>query len=126
VELLFKTAKGSLRIADISSANANIVMSLVLASIIVTTIIHPFALKIANLQYKSDEYDGQLPSLQRVGIMIVHLSTEFRNALLTGTKEEVFDNLSKKIMLFLDELFDPNKRRKTSVQHVLRMTGKMA
>jgi len=101
-------------------------MSLVLASIIVTTIIHPFALKIANLQYKSDEYDGQLPSLQRVGIMIVHLSTEFRNALLTGTKEEVFDNLSKKIMLFLDELFDPNKRRKTSVQHVLRMTGKMA
>jgi len=63
VELLFKTAKGSLRIADISSANANIVMSLVLASIIVTTIIHPFALKIANLQYKSDEYDGQLPSL---------------------------------------------------------------
>ncbi|HLE10582.1 MAG TPA: hypothetical protein VI754_04990 [Bacteriovoracaceae bacterium] len=46
MELLFKTAKGSLRIADISSANANIVMSLVLVSIIVTTIIHPFALKI--------------------------------------------------------------------------------
>ena len=118
VELHFKMAKSSLNLSDISSAHPNIVQSLILASIVVTTLTQPLAFTLALLHQKDNNHD-QLPSFQRAGIVISQVSNELRNFLISK-KSVAQDILFEKLKLFSEDLFDPNKNRETSMQRALR------
>lgn len=121
VELLFKTSKSSMRLADISSADPNIIQSLVLASVAVTILTHPLALCLAS-HNKSKEKNIRIPSLQRAGLIIIHLAVELRLFFMKKTKQSLED-LKHKLKIFSDELFDPNISRESSIQRVYRMAG---
>jgi len=124
VELHFKMAKSSLNLSDISSVDTNIVQSLILASIVVTTLTQPLAFTLALLHQKENDH-VQLPSLQCAGIAISQLSNELRNFLISK-KRAAEDILFEKLKLFSEELFDPNKNRETSMQRAFREAGLMA
>jgi hypothetical protein len=120
-ELLFKMAKSSFRLSEIPSADTFIIQSLVLASIIATTLAHPLALAVAKVnQFERSQL--QMPSLQRAGSVLVQVSGELRAYLLNGARENM-DRLRTKLKLFSNELFDPNRKRETSNQRVLRMAA---
>lgn len=121
VELLFKTSKSSLRLGDITSADANIVQSLVLVSLVVTTLAHPLALILANLD-KNNNANFRLPSLQRAGAVVVQLATELRTFFITKTKKNL-KILKDKLKLFIGDLFDPNKNRESTIQRAFRVAG---
>lgn len=120
-ELLFKMAKSSLRLADISSADPNIIQSLVLSSVVLTALSQPLAFKLAMLHQKDDE-QVRLPSLQRAGSVTVQVSHEFMRFLLSKT-DRALATLKRKLKLFANELFDPNRNRETSMLRVLRTAG---
>lgn len=123
VELFFKMAKSSWRLSDITSANSNIIQVLMLASVLVTILSQPLAFQLAMLEYKDDE-QFQMPSIQRAGILLVHINTELRDFLLTKGKASM-TNLKSILKLFTTELFDPNRNRDTTLQRVLREVGLM-
>jgi len=121
VELFFKMAKSSWRLADVTSANANIIQTLILASMVVTILSQPLAFQLATLRFK-DEEQLQMPTLQRAGIVITQASATLKDFLLTpGSRAEA--KLISFLKLFTDELFDPNRNRDSSMQRVFREAG---
>ena len=123
-ELLFKAAKSSLRLSDQGSANPNIVISLVLASIIVTTLSQSLGVMMARMfQFERDQ--TRMPSIQRAGIILAQVSDEIGKHLLHGTRASL-KALREKLQLLAAELFDPNRKRETSIQRVLRVAKEAA
>lgn len=120
IELIFKACKRSLNANRISSGNKNIIESLLLASIIAhlsTYTILSHSLPYLNQQQK------QAISFQRIAKVAVLLRGEFILFLLKSSKKEL-DALLEKIVLFSDEIFDPNyKRRKTSMGGICELLG---
>jgi len=118
IELVFKAAKSSLRLADMPSANDRIIRSLMLVAIIGHLIAHPLS------RYLAQELiaDKQLAvSYQRAAMILVHLSETFRDYLLRPTRR-VFQVLCEKLALLVPELYDPNYRhRDTSLQRVYKL-----
>jgi len=121
VELFFKMAKSSWRLSDITSANPNIVYNLLLASLVVAILSQPLAFSLVTLKYK-DENEVPIPSVQRAGIVVANASPELRDFLLTG-RASAESKLISCLKLFTDELIDPNRKRESSMQRVLRMSG---
>ena len=113
LELWFKAAKTSLCLADTPSANPNIIINLVYASVIANLIAQP----LANAGLSKATNDIRLAkSLQRAAMVFVHLSGDLLNFLIHGSKEAA-NLLCEKITLFLPELIDPNyKRRPTTLK----------
>lgn len=121
VELFFKMAKSSWRLADVTSANSNIIQVLILASMVVTILSQPLAFQLATLRFK-DEEQLQIPTIQRAGIVITHASTLLKDFLMESGDHAKL-NLISRLKLFTNELFDPNKNRESSMQRVLREAG---
>jgi hypothetical protein len=123
-ELLFKKSKSSLRLKDITSTNPNIIQSMLLVTIIATTISHPIAFSAALLD-KNNKKMIRLPTIQRAGKILVHLSREWTDFLLSDKKESE-TILIDKLKLLTNELYDPNLKRESSIQRVFRITKKCA
>lgn len=121
VELFFKMAKSSWRLAEITSANHNIIQTLVLASMVVTILSQPLAFQLAALRFKDEEHP-QLPTIQRAGVVISHASATLKDFLSTQGKAAKI-KLKALLKLFTDELFDPNRNRDSSFQRVFREAG---
>ena len=121
VELFFKMAKSSWRLADVTSTNANIIQTLVLASIVVTIMSQPLAFQLALLRFKDEEH-LQMPTIQRAGIVIAQASATIKEFLLTS-ESSAEAKLISFLKLFTDELFDPNRNRDSSMQRVFREAG---
>ena len=120
-ELLFKAAKSSLNLSDISSSDVNIIQSLVLGSIAVMALTQPLVLNMS-LLYQKDMKLFQVPSIQRTAIVINKMSDDFQN-FLTSKKKNTQKWLVDKLLLFGGELFDPNQKRESSIKRVMQLTG---
>ena len=79
----------------------------------------------AALLDKNNREAMQLPTIQRAGKLLVHLSQEWVDFLLTDKKRNM-DILIKKIKLLTSELYDPNLKRESSIQRVFRIVKKCA
>ena len=118
IELIFKGCKNSLNVNQITSADKNIIESLLLASIASHLCTHTI---LTSSLTHLDEEQQQAISFQRVAKIAVVLSREFVMFLLNRAKEHL-DHLLEKIKLFANELFDPNyKKRETSLRRIYRM-----
>jgi hypothetical protein len=118
IELIFKACKSSLNANQITSADKNIIESLLLASIAA----HLSSHTVLNIGQEQLEKDQQLAtSFQRVAKVAVVLARDFVMFILNSSREH-FDNLLQKIKLFANEIFDPNyKNRETSLMRIRRL-----
>jgi hypothetical protein len=120
VELLFKKAKSSLNLSDITSTNPNIIQSFIMLTIIATLLAHP----IAKVVLKGESI-SKTPSIQRAGMVLVHIGTELRNFIILRSKASV-RALIDKLELFSDELYDPNfSKRDSSMARVLKLSTQL-
>ena len=118
IELIFKACKQSLNANRLSSNNSNIIESLLLASIAahlashtILDVIIPQLTKVKQLAI----------SVQRTAKVAVLLANDFINFLVHGSKKYA-QILLDKILLFADELFDPNyQHRDSSLARVNRV-----
>ena len=110
IELAFRACKGSFRVADMSSANPNIITALLLANIIATVIAFPLAK--ANSGELAEEKVWAL-SLQRAAKALVLLSGKIKNFILKST-ETTLQPLIDALKLLENELYDPNYKRRSS------------
>ena len=120
IELIFKSCKNSLNAAEMPSKNKNIIENLLLSSIVAhlcTNTIFRIGLVALNEEKK------WAISFQRVAKVAVILSDHFINFLLHPSQQNS-NHLINKIYLFIDEIFDPNyRRRKTSLGRVHKLLG---
>ena len=120
IELIFKACKRSLNANRISSGNKNIIESLLLASI--AAHLSTYTILSNSLPYL-DQQQKQAISFQRIAKVAALLNREFIRFLLSSSKNEL-DALLEKIVLFSDEIFDPNYRhRKTSMGVMCELLG---
>jgi len=113
IELIFKSMKATFRLADFSTSNPNIIMTLVLSSLISAMLSYPIALALAldNKQNKKS-----LPSFQRAAIVISICSSYFVKYISGNGDNKSLQCLIQTLRSQAQELFDPNfKRRKTSL-----------
>jgi hypothetical protein len=118
IELIFKACKNSLNANQITSGDKNIIESLLLASIAA----HLSSYTIFNIGMEKLE-EGKLwaISFQRIAKVAVLLAREFILFLLNPS-QEYFDSLLHKIELFVDEIYDPNyRKRETSLMRIRRL-----
>lgn len=108
IELIFKTLKSSLRLADLPSANTNIIQNLCYAALIASIIAHPLA---NTLTLEDLKIRNMAPSLQRAGMLLCRVSAEFINFL---TADGFLQTLVNKLSIFKNELFDPNRNKRPS------------
>jgi Transposase DDE domain len=121
LELVFKAFKSSLRLADLPSANSNIIYVLVYAALIAAMITYPLALAVA-LESKHEKQ--MTPSFQRAANVIVHLAKELATFLISASARAV-EALTRKLKLLHRELYDPNyNRRRTSLARFLELARK--
>jgi hypothetical protein len=118
IELIFKACKNSLNANQITSCDKNIIESLLLASIAA----HLSSYTILKIGKDMLEEGKQWAiSFQRVAKVAVLLSREFILFLLNPSREHL-DNLLHKIKLFVDEIYDPNyRKRETSLMRIRRL-----
>jgi len=118
LSLVFKACKQSLNANRLTSNNSNIIESLLLASIAanlasqtILDVVIPFLPKVEQLAI----------SVQRTTQVAVSIASDFINFLVTGSKKNA-KILLDKILLFADEIFDPNYRhRETSLARLHRL-----
>ena len=118
IELIFKACKQSLKANRLTSNNSNIIKNLLLASIAahlashtILDVLIPQLTKMKQLAI----------SVQRTAKVAVLLASDFINFLVSGSSEHA-KILLDKILLFADEIFDPNFRhRETSLARVSRL-----
>ena len=111
VELLFKSAKGSLRLEDIPSTNHNIIWNLVLSSLIASLITQPLARTLAEEEASLEK--KQTISFQRAASLLIHVADEFRTCIIEYTRSALVE-LKRKLGLFIGDLFDPNYNSRQS------------
>jgi hypothetical protein len=118
IELIFKACKNSLNANEITSDDDNIIESLLLASIAA----HLSTYTLLNTAKEQlDDKQKLAVSFQRGAKVAVVLAREFVMFLLHSS-QEYFDDLVDKIKLFVDEMFDPNyKKRETSLARLHRL-----
>ena len=123
IELIFKACKQSLNANRLTSNNSNIIENLLLASIAahlashtILDVLIPQLTKMKQLAI----------SVQRTAKVAVLLAGEFINFLVSGSSKHakiLLDN----ILLFADDIFDPNFRhRETSLARVNRMLQELS
>jgi hypothetical protein len=118
IELVFKACKQSLNTNSLTSNNRNIIESLLLASIAahlashtILDVVIPELTKVKQLAI----------SVQRTAKVAVSLAGDFINFLISSSKKHA-KILLNKILLFADEVFDPNYRhRETSLARINRL-----
>ena len=118
IELVFKACKQSLNANRLTSNNTNIIESLLLASIVahlashtILEVVIPFLSKAERLAI----------SVQRTAKVAVSIAGDFINFLVNGSLNYA-NILLDKILLFSDEIFDPNFRhRETSLARINRL-----
>jgi len=123
IELDFKACKQSLNANRLTSNNTNIIESLLLASIAahlashtILDVVIPELTKVERLAI----------SVQRTAKMAVSIATDFVNFLITGSSDHA-KILLDKILLFADEIFDPNYRhRETSLARINRLLEELS
>ena len=115
LELIFKSCKSSLCLADQPSANKNIIKSLTLLSLVAQLM--GFAIgkrAVARL----DEAKQNAFSFQRAAMLLVHIGRDFFRYLMSEAEEDLL-HLLRQIKVFVPELFDPNyQHRETSLQRL--------
>lgn len=118
IELVFKAFKSCLRLADLPSANSEIIHVLVYAALIANMIAHPIAHYLV-LEGKQEE--RMTPSLQRAGMVMVHCARAFIGFIMS-TSVSSYKVLRKKLLLLRKELFDPNwNRRESAIVRTIRL-----
>ena len=75
-----------------------------------------------SLLYQKDMKLFQVPSIQRTAIVINKMSDDFQN-FLTSKKKNTQKRLVDKLLLFGGELFDPNRKRESSIKRVMQLAG---
>lgn len=115
VELLYKSCKASLRLADMPSGNPQIIRNLLLLTVVATLIAQPMArIMVDGLSFTKQ---GAM-SVQRAAMVLVGVADEFRTYVLKGGQAAI-NALLKKLELFAPELIEPNyKNRETSFNRV--------
>jgi len=123
VELIFKSGKSSLSLADAPSANQNIIKSMLLVTIIATLISQP----LAKAMLATATSDKQMAaSVQRAAMVLVHVCVEFMEMIMKGCRL-CREKLICKLKTLEREIFDPNyKRRETSLKRVARLAEEYA
>jgi len=118
LSLVFKACKQSLNANRLTSNNTHIIESLLLASIAA----HLASQTILDIVIPELKKVEQLAiSVQRTAKVAVSIADNFINFLVTGSKENA-KILLNKILLFADEIFDPNYRhRETSLARLNRL-----
>ena len=116
LELLIKSAKQSLNLNQITSENEHIIVNLCKARLIALTI--SMIIRQIGLLNIQDERKHSI-SLQRSAMVLSALSKDFVNYII-----DVFDGyralLRDRIKALLDELYDPNyKKRRSSMQSLI-------
>ena len=112
IELMFKGCKQSLRLADITSGDKNIIMSFLFGSLIAQLTSQTI---LRSCLSKLSEDKKFAISYQRISNVFVHIS-HYVIAFLFDACKNNLDLLLKNIKLFTNELFDPNYRnRKSSI-----------
>lgn len=115
LELVFKGCKQSLNANQIPSNCTNIIESLLLLSIIGHIL--TFSISSISVEEMNDEKMYAI-SVQRISKIAVLLSHDFIQFLVYYSKRSM-NNLINKIILFANEIIDPNyKSRKTILQHL--------
>lgn len=120
LELVFKACKSSLCLADMPSANENIIRSLILVALVGNLI--AFAVgKYALIRFPQEQQRAF--SFQRAAMLLLHIGAPFLRFLIRDSKKALSD-LMAKIKTLAGELFDPNFRnRETSLQQVWSQAG---
>ena len=122
IELIFKACKQSLNANRLTTNDSNIIENLLLASIAahlashtILDILIPQLTKMKQLAV----------SVQRTAKVAVLLASDFINFLVSGSNEHA-KILLNKILLFANEIFDPNFRhRESSLARVNRLIQKL-
>lgn len=118
IELIFKACKNSLNADAITSANKNIIETLLLASI--AAHLSSQAVKDIASNALSPE-QGLAISFQRIAYVFSALKTDFINCILNPIQQNI-ESLIQRIYFMKDELYDPNYReRETSKARVHRL-----
>lgn len=113
IELIFKSMKTTFRFADFSTANTNIITTLVLAALMSAMLSYPVALALALESKQTKETN---PSFQRAAIVISICANQFVEFLSGSGGEKSLQRLTQSLRTQAHELFDPNhKRRKSSL-----------
>ncbi|MGK5093574.1 IS4 family transposase [Deltaproteobacteria bacterium TL4] len=118
IELIFKSCKQSLNTNRLTSNHSNIIESLMLASIAA----HLISTPLLHIGINQLDEDQQLAiSFQRISKVAVVLARDFVMFFIHSSKRYL-QGLIQKIILFADEIFDPNyKHRETSLMLLNRM-----
>lgn len=123
IELVFKSFKSCLRLADLPTANSKIIHALTYAALIATMIAHPIA-NILALEFKKEKQ--MTPSYQRAGMLIVQCAQDFIQFLISNSATSA-NVLIDKLYLQKNEIFDPNwKKRETSMVQAMRLAADYA
>ncbi len=110
IELIFKACKNSLNANQITSADKNIIESLLLASLAAQ--LSTYTILEQSIEHL-DTQQQQSISFQRLAQVAVILRQEFILFLL-NTSTRYKTRLIEKIILFSNEIYDPNYRRRSS------------
>lgn len=120
LELAFKASKTTLRLADFTTTNAQVIRNLILAHIAAVL----FAQALGH-QVSVDMIPAKQAaiSVQRIAKVVVNVAHELVQFLLKRTASTC-RLLAEKLELFAPELFDPNYRhRETTLARVVRLMG---
>lgn len=123
IELVFKACKQSLNANRLTSNNSNIIESLLLASIAAHLASHTI---LDVVMPELTKMERLAISVQRTAKVAVLLASDFINFLVNGSS--IFARiLLENIILFSDEIFDPNYRhRETSLARVNRLLEELS
>lgn len=104
-----------MNLADLPTSNVNIIINLMLASITTSLIAHPLSRDVLS---NATEEIKQAVSIQRAGLVFVHIASALMNYLISGAKRAK-KLLEDKLLLYIKECVDPNFRhRPTSMQRI--------
>ena len=119
IELIFKACKNSLNASAITSANPNIIKTLLLASIAA----HLSSQTIYEISCNAlSQKESLAVTFQRIAFVLVSLKDRFINCILNPIQENV-ENLINSIHHMKNELFDPNyKKRETAKARLYRIS----
>jgi len=116
LELLIKSAKQSLNLNQITSANERIIINLCIAKLVAMTI--SMIIRRIGLLNISDQKRNSI-SLQRSAMVLANLSKDFVNYVIDAL-DGCRRLLRARLTVLLDELYDPNyKKRRSSMQSLI-------
>jgi len=118
IELIFKACKQSLNAECLTSNNSTIIENLLLSTIVAHLASHTILDRVIPQLTKIKQL---AISVQRTAKIAVLLGSDFFNFLVNGSRKYA-QILRDKIMLFANDIFDPNFRhRESSLARVMRL-----